>query len=353
MTEDDATTTNSRQLMTETAIEQQEAILDGLQGYLRNAWESSGVEVTELTEFGDGHSGHTFTVEIAGDRRGGRHVLRLSPPGVSISGPADVGRQGRIMAALAAKGLPAPAVLAESSEPVIDRRAFALMEKVEGTPWGVYAERYGHARVAESAIAALKSIQQLPVDHSGIPAESAYSPVQEIERWLPLLERSPESARNLGNTLLGSLMSSADERSAPTAPVLVHGDFHYGNLLFGSDGVRAVLDWEIASLGHPLTDLACLAVASMRHRYAPDPNPTGSVDIALSELLEKYGADPYFACWHIASSCLKYAAIIGYNLQLHRRGKKIDPIYESLQWTMQMLLLDGQSILKRGVNGIS
>ncbi|MFD9665128.1 phosphotransferase family protein [Rhodococcus sp. NPDC059968] len=339
--------------MTETAIEQQEAILDGLQRYLRNAWESSGVEVTDLTEFGDGHSGHTFTVEIGGDRGAGRHVLRLSPPGVSISGPADIGRQGRIMAALSAKGLPAPVVLAESSDPVIDRRAFALMEKVEGTPWGEHADRYGQARVAEAAIAALKSIQHVPVDQSGISAECAYNPVQEIERWIPLLDRSPESARNLGNTLLRALTDSADERSSPTTPVLVHGDFHYGNLLFGPDGVRAVLDWEIASLGHPLTDLACLAVASMRHRYAPDPNPTGNVDISLSALLEKYGADPHIACWHVASSCLKYAAIIGYNLQLHRRGKKTDPIYESLQWTMQMLLFDGQSVLKRGVDGIS
>src|SRR4051794_17006241 len=76
-----------------------------------------------ITPHGNGHSGFTYSVATSE----GTLILRLSPPGVRIAGPADVGRQGRIMAALHAGGLPVPHVLAWSSAPEIDGRSFALM----------------------------------------------------------------------------------------------------------------------------------------------------------------------------------------------------------------------------------
>jgi aminoglycoside phosphotransferase (APT) family kinase protein len=48
------------------------------------------------------------------------------------------------------------------------------------------------------------------------------------------------------------------------APTLVHGDFRHGNLIIGPDGVRAVLDWEIAHIGDPMEDLAWICVNSWR-----------------------------------------------------------------------------------------
>src|SRR6202162_6386596 len=76
----------------------------------------------------EGHSGFTYWVELEG-RRG---VLRLPPPGARIAGPADIPRQARIMAALHAQGLPVPAVVATSPDPVVDGRPFVLMEAVTG-----------------------------------------------------------------------------------------------------------------------------------------------------------------------------------------------------------------------------
>jgi aminoglycoside phosphotransferase (APT) family kinase protein len=48
------------------------------------------------------------------------------------------------------------------------------------------------------------------------------------------------------------------------APVLVHGDYRHGNLIIGPDGVRAVLDWEIAHFGDPMEDLGWICVNSWR-----------------------------------------------------------------------------------------
>ena len=51
------------------------------------------------------------------------------------------------------------------------------------------------------------------------------------------------------------------------------------------------------------------------------------------------------ARWFTALSCLKYGAILGYNFQLHRDGRRPDPLYEQLQTTMSGLLEDGLAII--------
>jgi aminoglycoside phosphotransferase (APT) family kinase protein len=54
-------------------------------------------------------------------------------------------------------------------------------------------------------------------------------------------------------------------------PVLVHGDYRHGNLIIGEDGVRAVLDWELAHVGDPLEDLAWLCIPPWRFGELDQP----------------------------------------------------------------------------------
>lgn len=60
-------------------------------------------------------------------------------------------------------------------------------------------------------------------------------------------------------------------RPAPSAPVLLHGDFRTGNMLMGQEGIRAVLDWECAHLGAPMEDLAWLCLRSFRFGHVDRP----------------------------------------------------------------------------------
>ena len=91
------------------------------------------LRVTAIEPIPEGHSGFTYFVTVEDGDGPARYVLRLPPPGARIAGPADVVRQGRIMSALHAAGLPSPAIPAMSSDPVIDGRPFILMEAVDGT----------------------------------------------------------------------------------------------------------------------------------------------------------------------------------------------------------------------------
>jgi aminoglycoside phosphotransferase (APT) family kinase protein len=315
-------------------------ICSDLHAYLATGGEQRSI--TGLRPFGDGHSGFTFSV-LCGDRVA---VLRLSPPGARIAGPADVGRQGRIMAALAAAGAPAPSVIACSSAPVVDGRAFALMHVAHGCAWQEARQELGDVGVTRLALDALRAIQRIDVATFDAELES-FSPAEEVERWAALVARvPPELVPSMGH-LRDALLASAP---AGTEHCLVHGDYHYGNLLFGEEQVTAVLDWEIASTGDPLTDVASLAVAAHRRRYAPEPNPTGGLNVSSALVADMCDADPDRFAWFFAQSCFKYAAILGFNLELHRRGKRWDPIYESLQRTMNGLPRDGLTTLRDGLD---
>ncbi|MEO8812390.1 MAG: phosphotransferase family protein, partial [Caulobacteraceae bacterium] len=57
----------------------------------------------------------------------------------------------------------------------------------------------------------------------------------------------------------------------PAAPRLVHGDFRNGNLMVGPDGVRAVLDWEIAHVADPMEDLGWICVGAWRFGVLDKP----------------------------------------------------------------------------------
>jgi aminoglycoside phosphotransferase (APT) family kinase protein len=320
-----------------------------LQRELQKQWAETAVVVESLEPFGDGHSAHTYLVVLWRDGVRATYVLRLSPPGARIAGPADIGRQARVMIALGKAGVAVPMVHAYTSAPAVDGRSFALMDRVEGGRWEHAAALRSHREIAEAAVGMLRRVQSVPLQRSGIAEDTVVTPRAELRRWARLLGRAPEPLRTRAAPLHDALDATAP---APTvAPVVVHGDYHYGNLLFRDGRVEAVLDWEIASLGEPLLDLACLVVAWMRHRYEPEPNPTGGVAIDADELFRIFGAAPADGAWHVALTCFKYSAILGYNFELHRTGKRLDPIYDELQNTMYGLLDDGARVLHEGLHG--
>jgi len=291
----------------------------------------------------EGHSGFTYFVTVDG---GKRYVLRLPPPGARIAGPADVVRQGRIMTALHAAALPTPAIPAMSADPVVDGRPFILMEAVDGERIEKAAAEHKAIDIAASAVAVLKRLHALPLDQTGIGDEESVGLQAEMMRWAMLMQRSPEELTTRAGEL-GSLL--AITLPVERAPTLVHGDYHYGNMLFRGPEVVAVLDWEIAQIGQPLLDLGCLVIAAIRRQYQGAPNPGGAINVTVDDLYRLYGADPDEMRWFAAMSLYKYASIFGYNLMLHRRGKRPDPMYEGLTTTITGMIDEGIQLLDRGV----
>jgi aminoglycoside phosphotransferase (APT) family kinase protein len=303
------------------------------------------LRVSAVDPIPEGHSGFTYFVTIEDGVGPSRYVLRLPPPGARIAGPADVIRQGRIMASLHAAGLPTPAIPVLATEPVVDGRPFVLMEAVEGTRIEKASAEQRPLDISDSAMRVLKRLQALPLDQTGIGDEEPVSLRAEMMRWAWLMQRAPEELTARAGELGGLLVQNVPAERTPT---LVHGDYHYGNMLFRGPEVVAVLDWEIAQIGQPLLDLGCLCIVSVRRQYQGAPNPGGAIDVAVEDLYRLYGADAAEMRWYLALSLYKYASIFGYNLMLHRRGKRPDPMYEGLTDTITGMIDEGIAVFERG-----
>jgi aminoglycoside phosphotransferase (APT) family kinase protein len=298
-----------------------------------------GFRVTELAPIPEGHSGFTYFVTT----ERGRYVLRLPPPGARIAGTADVMRQGRIMSALHDAGVPVPRVDVIEYEPVVDGRPFILMERTQGDRIEAVAPRERPLEIAASAVRVLKRLQALPVVQTGIGDEDPVPLGAEMMRWGVLMQRAPQELTTRAGELGGLLVEQVPE---PRRPTLVHGDYHYGNMLFRGAEVTAVLDWEIAQIGQPLLDLGCLCVMTIRRSFRDAPSPGGALAIAMDELFDLYGVQASEMRWFVALSLYKYAAILCYNLMLHRRGKRPDPMYEQLTTTITGMIDEGIAILE-------
>jgi aminoglycoside phosphotransferase (APT) family kinase protein len=287
----------------------------------------------------EGHSGFTYWVDLGGRRA----VMRLPPPGARIAGPADIPRQGRLMAALNRQGLPVPRVLTMSDQPVIDGRPFYLVEAVDGVRIERVVGTVPDEQLAGSAVEVLKRLQTVPISETGISDEEPTSLDAEIARWTWLMDRAPEELTGEAPNVANLLRTC---KPAERPPVLVHADFHYGNMLFAEGRIVALLDWEIAQLGQPLLDLACLAVVARASRSGLERVPGGGSVIVPDEvLLEMYGAEPGEFRWYLAFTYYKYASIFGYNLMLHRRGKRPDPVYEERTTTIQDFIAEAGDLL--------
>jgi len=319
-------------------------IREDLEAACRERLGKPGLRVISVEPIPEGHSGFTYLVDVDDGDGPVRYVLRLPPPGARIAGPADVIRQGRIMAALHDANLPTPAIRVLSSDPVVDGRPFVLMEAVEGTRIEKAGLEQKPLDISRSAVEVLKRLQSLPLERTGIGDEEAVTLQAEMMRWAWLMQRAPEELTARAGQLGGLLASQVPPERKPT---LVHGDYHYGNMLFRGPEVVAVLDWEIAEIGQPLLDLGCLCIVSVRRQYQGAPNPCGAIDVAVEDLYGLYGADAGEMRWYLALSLYKYASIFGYNLMLHRRGKRPDPMYEHLTDTITGMIDEGVALLGR------
>lgn len=304
---------------------------------LEAAW--PGARRVSLRPIPESHSGFTYWVQAERDGEPTEGVLRLPPPGARRAGPADVSRQARIMTALVSTAVPVPEILASSEEPVIDDRPFVLMSKVAGDPLDSVLETVGAHGVIRAAFDTIDLISSVPVPETGIGDEPITDPTAEVARWAKLRERAPAELVSRAPALESKLLTA---RPAVAQARLVHGDYHPGNLVFRDGAVVAVLDWEIAHLGVTPSDKAGLCMLAIRKRFGETYSGESSA-IPLDDMLVM-ADEPDFE-YVLAATCHKYAAILGYNLGLHRRGKRIDAVYEGLTRTIPGLIDVGLELL--------
>jgi aminoglycoside phosphotransferase (APT) family kinase protein len=232
--------------------------------------------------------------------------------GKGIAGPGRVRAEVALLGAAGAAGVPVPAVVAHGADEGEGRGdglgpGWVVTEYLEGETiprkilrdpeWAI--ARSALTRQCGQALAAIHAID--PARIEGLPD---HDPLEDPLAFLDALgEVRP--ALEFGARWLQT------HRPARTPPVAVHGDFRLGNLLIGPDGLRAVLDWELAHRGEAAEDLAWLCAPAWRFGGTPQVGGFGEV----RDLLEAYTAaggreiDPDDLRWWLVYATVKWATI--------------------------------------------
>jgi aminoglycoside phosphotransferase (APT) family kinase protein len=242
-------------------LEQATAAQPGIDVDSVTAWMTEHVSGIEpplaFMRVGDGQSNLTYRVRDAGGRV---VVLRRPPTGEILATAHDMGREHRVLTGLASADMPVPRPLAMCEDDAVTGAPFYVMEHVDGLVLGTVAaaESIGadaRARVGSSLVETLARLQTTDLDTTGLAEmrrPGSYAS-RQLRRWRRQWEASRTRDLPVVDRVADRLEASVPEETEVT---IVHGDYHLLNTIVGPEGeVRAVVDWELCTVGDPLADL--------------------------------------------------------------------------------------------------
>ncbi len=209
--------------------------------------------------FAGGQSNPTYRLATPG----GNYVMRAKPGPMARLLPSAhaIEREFRVLDALAATDIPVPRVYALCEDESVVGRAFYVMEHVEGRvlwdqslPQSSIAERGAIYDEMNRVIAALHGVDPVAIGLEGYGRPGNYF-ARQIARWSSQYQASQTETIEAMDRLIEWLPAHVPVGDETT---IVHGDFRLDNLVFDETGprIRAILDWELSTLGHPLADFS-------------------------------------------------------------------------------------------------
>jgi aminoglycoside phosphotransferase (APT) family kinase protein len=336
--------------MTE-SVDTLRAFLDGCLG------DSSAIEVEAMVGGG--------SCEIFALQRGReRWVLRRAPSHASSSTAHDVLREFRVLDAIKdeAVSIARPVLACDDSD--VFGAPFYVMARVDGVPVRAEIPLAWTAKPQEQAQALDQLVDELAAIHAvdwqkrglGDLAHGGPYLERQVDRWMSQLDsyhgRSLQSAAGVASWL-------EDHRPADQMPALAHGDFKLDNVLFAPDAppqLLAVVDWEMASIGDPLIDLAW---AMIFH-----PGPEGTIPLGVagrpgfdrsqiptrSLLIERYaersGRDVGGIDWYHVFARWKLAIVLEGSYAKFLRGESKKAVHEFFGMQTDLLLESAMNIIE-------
>ena len=247
-----------------------------------------------------GRSNLTFRVE---DAAGHAWALRRPPLHHVLPTAHDMSREYRLMHSLGPAGIPVPVTVGLCTDESVNERPFYVMEFVEGhilrsAPEAEAAfdeaTRRGIGDHMADTLAALHDVEPGAVGLGDLGRHEGYIE-RQLKRWRGQYDQM--QVEGVDHDGLVDRVSDDLARRIPKQQrtSVVHGDYRMDNVVLAGDGsVRAILDWEICTLGDPLADLGLLMV------YWADPtdqmavlglSPTTAKGFSTrAEVLERYGS---------------------------------------------------------------
>jgi aminoglycoside phosphotransferase (APT) family kinase protein len=266
-----------------------------------------------------GHSAETLYFTVTWDDADGEHrkdvVFRIRPPAPGLLEPYDLKRQFDILQGLESTPVRAPHPLwFEPSGDVLGREFYA-MERLRGdvyeqdVPEKLATDPTCVRRMCDGMveqIAAIHCVDLLATDLEGI-GDGACHLDRELEFWSDEIRRVQRGPIPALERLVGALRDQQPEQCPSVT--LVHGDAKPGNFAFQAGEVTAVFDWEMATIGDPLTDIGWAELLwTIPGSFTTLPGAL-SVDEFVARWEELTGIEAKHRPWYRALERLKMATI--------------------------------------------
>ncbi|XP_036917169.1 acyl-CoA dehydrogenase family member 11 [Sturnira hondurensis] len=296
-----------------------------LEAYLNQHLPGFGAEPeTKLTvaQYRSGQSNPTFYLQKGFQE----YVLRKKPPGSLLPKAHKIDREFKVQKALFTVGFPVPKPLLYCSDASVIGTEFYVMEHVQGRifrdftiPGVSPAERSALYVAMVETLARLHSLNIHSLQLGGYGVGAGYCK-RQILTWTKQYEAAAHqdipAMSQLSDWLMRNLPENDNEEK------LIHGDFKLDNIVFHPKESRviAVLDWELSTIGHPLSDLAHLSLFYVWPRTVPMMNHSPYVQEnigipSMEELISTYcrcrGVSHALPNWNffLALTCFKMAGI--------------------------------------------
>jgi aminoglycoside phosphotransferase (APT) family kinase protein len=308
---------------------------------------------------GGGKSNLTFRVTD-----GWHHwVLRRPPLGSYHPGAHDVAREHTVMAALAETAVPVPTMVLRCDDATVIGAPFYLMKHVDGTVLRTREQVAGLSPVvrrelSRSMINTLADLHQLDYDKVGLSGLGR--PMGYLERQLDRWHRQYHSVADRAAAQVDVIAETLN-RGMPQSPQtsVVHGDYRIDNVIVGPSNhahIAAVLDWEMATLGDPLADLATFVMFWDEPGRPFNPITAGLTAFdgfrSKAEVIESYATRRALPeqmldslDWYLAFAKFKLAVILEQIHVRHMAGQTPEKGFEGVASMVDELLDDCSSSL--------
>ncbi|MEV6173662.1 phosphotransferase family protein [Streptomyces sp. NPDC051954] len=375
--------------------------LDGLRGLLDS--ERPGLVHGPLTGrlIEGGRSNLTYAVSDGTSR----WVVRRPPLGHVLATAHDMKREHRVISALHPTNVPVPRPVLLCEDPengAVPGAPFYVMEFVEGTPYRTADQLapLGPERTRGAVLSLVDTLVELhAVDPASVGLADFGRPEGFLDRQLRRWGKQLDASRNRELAGIDELHAALG-RQLPTspAPTVVHGDYRLDNVLIGPasepegragvesasarrpeglstvglstpaesapeanepkkgvDEIKAILDWEMSTLGDPLTDLGLLVMYSIP-LGAPDSPVSTTAEAAghpdPAELIERYaarsGRDVSAVSWYTAFAWFKLAVILEGIHYRYTLGQTVGPGFDRIGDLVPVFIEHGLTTLQEG-----
>jgi aminoglycoside phosphotransferase (APT) family kinase protein len=323
-----------------------------LVAFCRAMYDDPSAKVLDLVK-GPGHAGFSYIFTVRGAGREESWFMRLPPPNVRWVGTADVLRQVAALNALDRTRVPHCSVKWSGDDLQWFGCPYFVVPKLEGrtmafvdNPWldGLDREtRWSMARQAMTALAEIHRVDWHRAEYLGPPIPFD----DDVIRWDRFMPKVAEPERlravpEVRQLLLDRLPTGANLG-------IFHGDFQWANLFYSFAGeLLAVIDWELVGVGATGNDVGWIATFNDPGAWSSERKPSAMMphaDELVEMYIEAWGEPVGHLDWFRALAAYKFAIISGFNLALHRRGKREDPVWEVTAMSIEPLLERARELL--------